>query len=87
MSAATKADLEQALRNHYQSEVEGDGPEKENAVIVDWVVCYTTSGIIDVAGQEVIGYANHYVATDTNPNAQVTLAQWVAEEIMEVLRP
>jgi hypothetical protein len=56
-------------------------------VVIDWVVGYTVSNVIEVEGSEVVGYANLHIAPLGNPNAHVGLAQWVAEDINEILHP
>ena len=81
MSAETKAALDAAIDTHYRSEAEGDNEYRQHAVIIDWVVGYTISNVVD--GE--VGYANGYDSGDTNPNAQVYLAQWVADRIAGLL--
>ncbi|WP_104137260.1 hypothetical protein [Cryobacterium sp. Y62] len=82
MSAQTKRDLEAAIAAHHRSETEGNDL-RENAVVIDWVVGYTISNIVDGT----VGYTNGYDSCDTNPNAQVHLAQWTSNQIADLLDP
>lgn len=81
MSTDTKAALEAALEAHYRSEAAEDNEYRQGAVIIDWVIGYTISNIVDGT----VGYANGYESCDTNPNAQVYLAQWVSTRISDLL--
>ncbi|ROS28905.1 hypothetical protein EDF22_0637 [Rathayibacter sp. PhB127] len=85
MSAETKRALAEAIEAHYRSDAEGDVPERETAVVVDWVVGYTVSNVVNIDGDDTVGYANGYDSQDTNPNSQAYLAQWVATRIGDLL--
>lgn len=87
MSAETLRGIEDAIRAHFESTFDGDTNEpRRGAVIIDWVVGYTVSNIVDVDGRQVVGFRNEYTSPDTNPNAQAYLAEWVAAEIDDVIR-
>lgn len=88
MSVATKAALEDAIVNHFRSMVEDDNNERSSDVVIDWVVGFTISNVVDDDGEgSTVGYANGFDSADTNPNAQVYLAQWVSEAVAELLQP
>ena len=73
--------MERAIEAHYLSEAADDNEYRQNAVVIDWVVGYTISNVVNGA----VGYANGYDSCDTNPNAQAYLAQWVSNKIAELL--
>lgn len=86
MSAETLRGIEDAIRTHFESTFDEDTLEvRRGAVIIDWVVGFTVSNIVDVDGRQVVGFHNEYTSPDTNPNSQVYLAQWVAEEISDIV--
>lgn len=88
MSAETLRHVEEAIRAHFQDTFDADtADERRTAVIIDWVVGYTVSNIVDVDGANVVGYHNDYISADSNPNAQAHLAQWVSSQIAYVLDP
>ena len=82
MSAGTKAALEEAINAHFKDEAAEEGNEdRASAVLIDWVVGYTISNIVN--GD--VGYANGYDSCDTNPNAQAHLARWVSTRLSGML--
>lgn len=86
MSADTIRGIEDALRAHFASTFDQDTHEsRRNAVIIDWVVGYTVSNIVDVDGRQVVGFHNEYTSPDTNPNSQAYLAQWISDELDDVI--
>jgi hypothetical protein len=85
MSAETKQNLEAAILAHFRSEAENDNEYRQSAVVVDWIVGYTVSNLVDVDGASTVGYANGYDSADVNPNGQAYLAQWVSLEIAAML--
>ena len=88
MSDATVQGIEDAIRAHFQSRIEGDdSAARKGAVIIDWIAAYTISNIVDVDGKRVVGFHNEYASPDTNPNSQAHLAQWASEQIAYVLDP
>lgn len=88
MSADTLRGIEDAIRAHFESTFDGETrEERRTAVIVDWVVGFTVSNIVEVDGRQVVGFHNEYTSPDTNPNSQVALAQWVSDEIADILHP
>lgn len=88
MSASTLRALEDAIRAHFESTFDDDTRyERRTAVVVDWVVAFTVSNIVEVDGRQVVGFHNEYTSPDTNPNSQVALAQWASDEISEILHP
>lgn len=87
MSKETVLAVEAAIEAHYRDTLDTDSMHDRTGAVVDWVVGYTVSSIIDIGEHDVVGYANDYLSAASNPNAQVTLAAWVADSIMDVLRP
>lgn len=88
MSAQSLQNLEDAIRAHFTATLaEDDGPERQSAIVIDWVIGYTISNIVDVDGENVVGYHNEYAAADSNPNSQAHLAQWVSNQISYTLDP
>jgi len=83
VSAATKQALEAAIAAHHLDEAVGSQTGHEAAVVIDWVVGFTISNIINGS----VAYANGYDSCDTNPNAQVHLAQWTSNQIAYLLDP
>lgn len=82
MSVASLKAIEDAIDAHFRDTSDPDNLDRQGAVVVDWVVGYTISGIVG----DVVGYSNDYCSSDSNPNSQVTLAAWVSENIMDGLR-
>jgi len=81
--------IEEAIRAWFEDS-HSDEEHPRNAkgdVVVDWVVGFTISNVVDVDGREVVGYANMHIAPLGNPNAHVALAAWVADDISEILHP
>jgi hypothetical protein len=88
VSAATLSALEDAIRAHFASTFDEDTrDERRTAVVIDWVVAFTVSNIVEVDGRKVVGFHNEYTSPDTNPNSQVALAQWASDEIADILHP
>lgn len=86
MSAQTIQAIEDAVKAHFAATLNADdNPERKSAVVIDWVVGYTISNIVDVDGVSVVGFHNDYTSPDTNPNFQAHLAMWVADEISSIL--
>ena len=87
MSEKTLRDIETAIQAHYDDMLQYEtGETAQRGMIVDWVVGWTVHGIVDVEDVDgvvrpVSGYANWWTGSDTNPNGQAHLAQWVGEEI------
>lgn len=85
MSKETLRELEKAIEAHYEDEVK-DAEPGQKGMVIDWVVGYTVHGIVDVPGEGPVGgYANWYIAADTNPNGAAHLAHWVGDEIACVI--
>lgn len=88
MSARTLDALEDAIRDHFLDTMDEDATDdRKSAVLIDWVVGYTISNIVEVEGKNVVGFSNDYIAADSNPNGQVTLAHWTGEQISYALDP
>jgi hypothetical protein len=86
VSAETLRGIEDAIRAHFESTFDDDTNEsRRSAVVIDWVVGYTVSNIVEVDGRKVVGFHNEYTSPDTNPNSQAYLAEWVAGEIDELM--
>jgi hypothetical protein len=85
VSVQTKQALEAAITAHYLSEAQDDNEYRQNAVVVDWIVGFTVSNVVDVDGVGTVGYANGFDSADVNPNGQAYLAQWVSLEIASLL--
>lgn len=80
---AIRAWFEDAVKSPHHRAGKGD-------VIIDWVVGFTVSNLVDKDDDEdieepVVGYANWLITPLGNPNAHVGLAQWVMDEIGTVL--
>jgi len=72
MSDATKAKLEEAIRDHYADE--SDRP----VVVVGWVLGVETQYVND----EGTMWANHYLSgTGSGGNQRVGLAYWLADTV------
>lgn len=86
MSVQTLQNLETAIREHFESTFDEDtNDSRRTAVVIDWVVGYTVSNIVDVDGRQVVGFHNEYTSPDTNPNSQAYLAHWVSRHIDDAL--
>lgn len=86
MSAATHAALEQAIEQHFLGELTDDASEeRRTAMVINWVVGYTISNVVDVNGESVVGYRNGSFSALGDPNAAAHLAGWVSDDIARVL--
>lgn len=89
MSDKTLNDVEEAIRAHFYDEL--SDPEHprhgKGDMVIDWVVGFTVSNIVDVDGKDVVGYANRHIAPLGNPNSHVALAAWVADDINSIMHP
>ena len=83
MSAATLKAVEDAIEAHFRDTMsEGASAERRGSIIVNWVVGYTISNVVNVPGHgPTMGYSNDYITADADPNAQRGLAEWLSEEI------
>lgn len=88
MSDATIRAIEEAIDAHFRSSFDENTKEaRRGAVIINWVVGFTISNVVEVDGDEHVGYSNDWYAAPGDPNAAVALAAWVSEDIGKVLRP
>jgi hypothetical protein len=86
VSAETLRGIEDALRAHFESGLDGDSSEsRRGAVIIDWLAVYTISNVVDIDGRLVVGFTNDLVSPDTNPNSQAHMALWAHRYLSSVL--
>jgi hypothetical protein len=80
--------IEDAIRAHLEDEHSDPYHPRfgKNDQVIDWVVGFTVSNVIDVDGEEVVAYANVSVSPQGNPNAHIALAIWVADDISDIFR-
>lgn len=85
---AALAMVEQSIQAYHTAWLGPDSPRSgKGDVVIGWVVGYTVSNVIDVEGEDVVGYANMHIAPLGNPNGHIGLAMWVAEDISEIMHP
>ena len=94
MSAQTLRAVEEAIEAHYADEIKkhnaempNPDPERQNDLLVNWLVVYTISGVVDVHGKDVVGYRNMVIMPPTDPNAHVGMASWLMDEMVDILHP
>jgi hypothetical protein len=94
MSDQTLRAVEEAIEAHFADDIKrhnaemlNPDPERQRDMVVDWIVGYTISGVVDVDGKDIVGYRNMAIIPPTNPNAHVGLSMWLAEEMGDILHP
>jgi hypothetical protein len=86
VSGTTLASLEAALEAHFRDETSnGSSDERRTAVIINWVVAFTVSNLVEVDGVHIVGYANDLYRSEGDPNAAVSLCDWAAEDVAQIL--
>lgn len=88
MSDQTVQAIEDAIEAHFRDELTDDDSEaRRSSVIINWVVGITISNVVNVDGEDHVGYSNDWYAATGDINAAIGLAGWVKDEITLILRP
>lgn len=91
MSGDLTDKVEDAIREWFEDSIKNHPREGKGDVVIDWVVGFTVSNIVEVEDDDdeskadVVGYANWLITPLGNPNAHIGLARWVVDEIGTVL--
>lgn len=88
MSDATLRGVEEAILAHYKNEFQSQhdaDPDRRSDMVVDWVVGYTISGVVEVEGKSIVGYSNQTIEPRGNPNAHLGLSTWMVGEYEAVI--